>query len=336
MPDLLRVSALALAVVLGLIVLALGCAAVATRLIAARVEARYPPATARVAVEGGHLAYLEDGPREGAKDGAKGTVVLLHGASANAYDPMEGVGRSLARAGFRVVAFDRPGYGGSDRLAGAEAATPAFQGRVLAAAIDRLALGPVILLGHSWSGALALRMALDRPEQVAGLVLVAPVAQPFPPQGLPWWATIALHPPVTWLLTRTIAVPLGLASMPGVARGVFRPEAPVEDYVAKARAPLILRPAAALANIQDLAGLPAALAEQAPRYGTLRVPSVVVSGEGDPVVVTARQAEPLSRAVPGARLVVLPGAGHMITYTAPDALVRETEALLGRRTAPAE
>lgn len=326
MADLLRFIAGLLAVAVGLIAVALGAAASATLLIAARVEARYPPAQSRVAVPGGQIAFLEDGPREG----ARATIVLLHGASANAYDPMEGMGRRLAAAGFRVVSFDRPGYGGSDRLAGGDAATPAFQGRALSDAIDRLGLGSVILMGHSWSGALALRMALDRPEQVAGLVLVAPVAMPFPPTALPWWVGLALKPPVTWLLTRTVAVPLGLSYLPGVAKGVFRPEPPVEDYVARSRAPLILRPGPALANIQDLAGLPAALAEQAPRYRDLRVPTVIVSGAGDPVVVTSRQAEPLSRAVPEARLVTLPGAGHMITYTAPEALVRETEGLLAR------
>ncbi|GJE76012.1 alpha/beta fold hydrolase [Methylorubrum suomiense] len=323
----LRFAAGFLALAAGLIILVLGLAAAATLLIAARVEARHPPAVHRIPVPGGSVAYLEDGPR----DGPRATIVLLHGASANAHDPMEGVGRHLAAAGFRVVSFDRPGYGGSDRLAGAEAATPAFQARMLADAIDRLGLGPVILMGHSWSGALALRMALDRPKGIAGLVLVAPVAMPFPPMPLPWWADLALKPPVTWLLTHTIAVPLGLYYLPGVARGVFRPEPPVEDYVEKSRAALILRPGSALANIQDLAGLPAALAQQAPLYASLRVPTVIVTGEGDPVVVTAKQAEPLSRAVPGARLVVLPGAGHMITYTAPDALVRETEALLERQ-----
>ncbi|WP_342149537.1 alpha/beta hydrolase [Methylorubrum sp. SB2] len=326
MSDIFRFAAGFLALALGLIISALAAAAGATLLIAARVEARYPPAGTRVAVTGGEIAYLDDGPREG----ARGTVVLLHGASANAYDPMEGVGRRLAAAGFRVVSFDRPGYGGSDRLAGANAATPAFQARALGEAIDRLGLGPTILMGHSWSGALALRMALDRPEQAAGLVLLAPVAMPFPPTALPWWAGLALKPPVTWLLTRTVAVPLGMYYLPGVAKGVFRPEPPVEDYVEKSGAPLILRPGAALANIQDLAGLPAALAEQAPRYRDLRVPTVIVSGAGDPVVVTEKQAEPLSRAVPETRLVTLPGAGHMITYTAPDAIVRETEALLAR------
>lgn len=321
--DLLRFTAGFLAAAVGLVALVLACAAVATRLIAWRVEARYPAADRSVAVEGGRIAYLEDGPGEG----ARGTVVLLHGASANAYDPMEGVGHPLARAGFRVIAFDRPGYGNSDRLAGAGAASPAFQGRALAQALDRLGTGPVILMGHSWSGALALRMALDRPEQVAGLVLVAPVAMPFPPRPLPWWAGLALTPPVTWLLTRTVAVPVGLYYLPSVARSVFRPEAPVENYIAASRAPLTLRPGPALANIQDLAGLPSALAEQAPFYGKIAVPSVIVAGEADPIVQTRLQTDPLARAMPRTRRVVLPGAGHMLTYTAPEALVRETEAL---------
>ncbi|HJE25814.1 MAG TPA: alpha/beta hydrolase [Methylorubrum populi] len=321
--DLARVALGFLAVALALILAVLVCAAVATRLIAWRVEARYPPADHSIAVDGGRIAYLEDGPGEG----ARATVVLLHGASANAYDPMEGVGRSLARAGYRVIAFDRPGYGNSDRLAGSEAASPAVQGRALGQALDRLGVGKVILLGHSWSGALVLRMALDRPERVQGLVLVAPVAVPFPPRPLPWWANLALKPPVTWLLTRTVAVPLGLAYLPSVARSVFRPEAPVENYVAASRAPLILRPGPALANIQDLAGLPAALAEQAPHYGTIRLPSVIVAGGADPVVQTELQADPLGRAMPHARRVVLPGAGHMLTYTAAEALVREVDGL---------
>jgi pimeloyl-ACP methyl ester carboxylesterase len=321
--DLVRFALGCITAAVGLVALALTCAAVATRLIAWRVEARYPAADRSIDVEGGRIAYLEDGPTTG----ARATVVLLHGASANAYDPMEGVGRPLARAGFRVIAFDRPGYGNSDRIAGADAASPAFQGRALGQALDRLGVGPVILLGHSWSGALALRIALDRPEQVAGLILVAPVAMPLPPRPLPWWAGLALTPPVTWLLTRTIAVPLGLSYLPSVAVGVFRPEQAVENYIEASRAPLILRPGPALANIQDLAGLPAALAEQAPRYESLRVPSVIVAGEADPIVQTRLQADPLSRAMPHARHVVLPGAGHMITYTAPDRLVREVEGL---------
>jgi len=313
------------AVVVGLVLAVLAAGAVATLLIAARVEALYPPIGRFVPVTGGRLAVIEAGPAESER-----TVVLLHGASASGAEPMEGVGRLLAAKGFRVLAFDRPGYGWSDRLGGPEAAAPAFQGRAIHEALDRLGVGRAILLGHSWSGALALRMALDRPDRVAGLVLAAPVALPFPPRPLPWWAHVGLYPPVLWLLSHTVAVPLGWSYLTKAAHGVFLPQSMTEGYIEAARAPLILRPGAALANIEDLVGLPAALQEQAPRYGGITAPTVIVGGGADPVVKTEIQAGPLARIIPGARLVELPGIGHMLHYVDSDALVAEVDALAAR------
>ena len=319
-----------LAVIVGLIAALLGGSAIATSLISARIESRYPPQDRFVEVEGGRLSVIDAGSRE-----VRGTVVLLHGASASGSDPFEGFGRQLSGAGFRVLAFDRPGFGWSDRLAGAEAATPAFQAKVIAEALERLGVGSAIVFGHSWSGSLALRLALDRPDLVSGLVLGAPVALPFPERSLPWWARLAIEPVVTRLLVDTIAVPLGLYYLPATAGNVFRPEQPADDYVARSRAPLILRPGPALANIQDLVALPAALREQAPRYAELRVPTTVVAGEADPIVHTDVQAEPLARAISGAKLVLLPGVGHMLHYTAADRLISEIEAMHARLSEPA-
>ena len=105
---------LALPLAIAGLVLAVG--AVASLVISFRVAAADPPAGPFVEIPGGRLATLQDGPADGTP------VVLLHGASANASDPMEGIGRRLAAQGFRVIAFDRPGFGWSDRIAGAEAA----------------------------------------------------------------------------------------------------------------------------------------------------------------------------------------------------------------------
>jgi len=308
---------------LGLVALVLAAGAVTTVLIAARVESRYPPIGRFVDLPGGRLAFVEAGPSQG----ARGTVVLLHGASASASDPMAELGRGLAERGFRVLAFDRPGFGWSDRLGGDEAASPGFQAGAIAQALDRLGLGPAIVYGHSWGGAPALRMALDRPDRVAALLLAAPVAMPLPERPLPWWVRLALEPPVTRLLSGTIAVPLGLYYLPHAAANVFLPEAPQADYVERSRAALILRPGPARANIQDLAGLPAALREQAPRYGSLRLPVTIVAGAADPVVRTEVQAGPLASAIPGARLTTLPGVGHMLHVTATDALIDAFEAI---------
>ncbi|CAA2139582.1 alpha/beta fold hydrolase [Methylobacterium bullatum] len=312
---------------LGVIVSVLAAGALVTLIVTLRVGARFPPQGPFIEVDGGRLATMQAGPTRS----SKGTVVLLHGASANAADPMEGVGRRLAQDGFRVIAFDRPGYGWSDRLGGRDAGSPAVQGHAIAQAVERMGTGPVVLLGHSWSGALATAIALDHPEVVSGLVLVAPVAMPFPAMApLPWYYRLALKPPVAWLLSRTVATPIGLYYLERAGRAAFRPQELPADYLERSRSALVLRPATMLANLEDLIGLPSALAAQAPRYGEIAVPTVIVSGDADAAVPATRHADPLAKLIPGARLVLLPGIGHMVPYMATDALVDAVEGLATR------
>ncbi|WP_375462642.1 alpha/beta fold hydrolase [uncultured Methylobacterium sp.] len=308
----------------------LGAGALASLIITLRVAAQHPPDGPFVAVPGGRLATLQAGP----ETGARATVVLLHGASSNAADPMESIGRRLAAEGFRVVAFDRPGFGWSDRLSGSEAGKPSVQGAAIAEALERMGIGPAIVLGHSWAGSLALSLALDHPERVAGLMLVSPVALPFREDRTPpWYWRLALKPPIAWLLSRTIGPPLGLYYLDAAARNVFVPQTASEGYVGRSRATLVLRPDTLLASVQDLIALPAALAAQAPRYPGLRVPTVIVAGDADRAVTSALQAEPLAQMIPGARLVTLPGVGHMVPWVATEALAAEVSRLADQLSA---
>ena len=325
-----RVAALLitiLALPFALLGLVLAVGAVASVVIALRVGAEYPPAGPFVEVNGGRLATVQAGPADGPP------VILLHGASANASDPMEGIGRRLAEKGFRVIAFDRPGFGWSNRIAGIEAAAPAVQARIIAEALDRMGVGPALVFGHSWAGALALALALDHPAQVSGLVLAAPVAMPMPARALvlPWYWRLALQPPMTWLLSRTIGPPLARYYLPETARRVFLPQQETPGYPETVRAALVTRPGTLLANVQDLVGLPAALAAQSPRYGELHVPTLVISGEADPIVRSETQAVPLAKAIPGARLVLLPGIGHMLHFAASERVADEIARFAGER-----
>ncbi|WP_373875393.1 alpha/beta fold hydrolase [Methylobacterium trifolii] len=306
---------------------ALALSAAASLAITVWVGAKHPPAGPFVAVDKGRLATIQAGP----ETGARATVVLLHGASANAADPMEGVGRLLAARGFRVIAFDRPGFGWSDRLDSAAAASPAVQGAAIAQALERMGVGPAIVLGHSWAGTLALSLALDHPERVAGLALVSAVAMPFKQERrLPWYWRMAVAPPVAWLLSRTIGPPLALYYLNGAGRGAFLPQTETGGYVERARAALVVRPATLLANVQDLLGLPAALERQSPRYGSIRVPTLVIAGDADPIVKSDLQSGPLAAAIPGARLVLLPGIGHMVPWVATERLADEVSRLADR------
>lgn len=314
----------------GGVVLALVAAGI-TLLISARIEARYPPAGPFVPVTGGRLATIQAGP----DPSRRGTVVLLHGASANAADPMAALGSRLAAEGFRVIAFDRPGFGWSDRLTGGAMATPKAQADAIAEALAVLRVGPAVIVGHSWSGALATALALDHPAAVSGLVLMAPATMPLPEIGpIPWYYRLALVPPVTWLLSRTVATPVGLYYLPRAGDAVFRPQAAPPGYLEASRGALVLRPGTMLANVQDLVGLPEALKRQSPRYAEITAPTVILTGDRDGIVPAARHARPLSELIPGARLVVLPGIGHMLHVVATEAVVDEVVRLTERVAAP--
>ncbi len=319
---------------LALVALILALGGLATAVISWSVEARYPPGGRFIAVEGGRIALIEAGPGEGQPQ--RGTIVLLHGASGNAADPMQGIGRKLAGDGFRVIALDRPGFGYSDRLRGMEAASPAVQAEIVAEALDRLGIGPAILVGHSWSGALALSLALDHPAHVAGLALLAPVTHPWPGGGIDWYNRAAAMRLLAWVFTRTLTAPAGLAMLPSALKVVFAPQPVSPDYVDVARIPLVLRPANFMANAEDLTGLHAFVTGQSPRYPAIRVPTLIMSGDRDGIVSPEIHARALAREVRGAELVLLPGIGHMLHYAAADQVVAGIEALAARiEAAPA-
>ncbi|WP_051829494.1 MULTISPECIES: alpha/beta fold hydrolase [Streptomyces] len=96
----------------------------------------------------------------------------------------------LSRHG-RVVAYDRAGLGASEPERAAErgsglATGPTLEGEIadLAALVRHLDAGPAILVGHSWGGQLAQLLAWQRPELVAGLVLVDPAHEEFQPRSI--------------------------------------------------------------------------------------------------------------------------------------------------------
>jgi pimeloyl-ACP methyl ester carboxylesterase len=256
-------------------------------------------------------------------------VLLLHGASGSAADPVLAFGERLA-AKFRVIAVDRPGSGWSDRIGGAETASPGRQAKIIREALERLGVDRAIVVGHSWSGALATNLALDHADRVAGLVLLAPVTHPWPGGAIAWYYGPVNRPALGWLLSRTLTTPAGLALMWPATAAVFAPQAPPPDYVDRAEIPLALRPKTFRYNGQDVGALNAFVTRQSGRYGEIRVPTVVISGDADAIVWTNLHSRSLEREIPGAKLIVLPGVGHMPHHAAPELVAREIEAIAER------
>jgi pimeloyl-ACP methyl ester carboxylesterase len=312
-------------------VVALAILALATQAGVLMLRRLYPAQGRMIEVAGAQLNVVELGPR----DAAGPPIVMLHGASSNLWTMRRPLGDRLA-GDHRVILIDRPGHGWSTR-AHLKDSTPAIQGRMIVEALEKLGVGPAILVVHSWSGALGARIALDYPARVAGLVMLAPVAYPWP-GGVGWYNRLVITPVIGPLLAYTVTLPLGYFLTEPGARGVFLPQIMPENFVSDTATPLLLRPSEFLANARDLVTLKAAVAEQAPRYGEIKLPTTVISGDVDKTVSTNIHSRPFAQAVPDAKLIVLPNVGHMVQDAAPDLVISEIEAMIGKiahRTAAA-
>jgi len=287
------------------------------------LQRSYPAQGEMVDVTGATLNVVDLGPR----DALGPPIVLIHGASSNLEAMRQPLGDRLAGT-HRVILIDRPGHGWSTRVR-EDDSTPAIQGRMIDEALEKLGVGPAIFVVHSWAGALGARMALDYPTRVAGLVMLAPVAYPWS-GGVGWYNDVIATPVIGPLLAYTITLPLGFFVTGSGARNAFLPQTMPENFVSDTATPLLLRPREFLANARDLVTLKAAVREQSPRYGEIRVPTVVIAGDADNTVWPTIHSRPFAAVVPNAKLIILPGVGHIVQNAAPERVMHEIDEMIGR------
>jgi pimeloyl-ACP methyl ester carboxylesterase len=315
----MRVLMIMLAVISGLVAALLLAGFVATQVMTASVERRFPPLGEFRTVDGVKLHLLVRGQGQ--------PVVLLHGANGAVQDWVaSGLVDRLAQR-YRVVAVDRPGHGYSERPAGL--ATPDVQARLVRGALLQLGIERPILAAFSWSGSLALAYALEWPDEVAGIVMLAGAAYPWatPVNAIYRWPNIPVLGP---LFVHTVAMPLGSMLIDGFAAAAFAPSTVPQSFGTSALA-LALRPGSYAANAQDIDTLKPFLLRQSARYGTLKPPIAILHGDGDAVVGLEIHSRALASAYAGARLEVVPGAGHLLHYVAQDRVVDAIDRLAAAR-----
>ena len=284
----------------------------------------HPPRGRFVDVGGLRQHLAEDGTGGSTPDTPKEIpIVLIHGAGCNLEDMRLALGERLR--GRRLIFIDRPGHGWSERRS-VDGSSPAYQAAMIRDVLDRLGVPRVILVGHSWGGALALRFALDYPQRVSGLVILAPPLYPFP-RRLTWFYDVMATPFIGPLIAHTTLLPVGALFIGFGFCGAFFPQRPPRHYLKRAGTLLSLRPKTFLANSRDIAHLQKNLPSQVPRYTTLATPAVVITGDRDLIVAPDRHAFAFARAVPAAKLIVLPGIGHMLHHAAAEQVAAEIEKL---------
>ena len=237
-----------------------------------------------------------------APPGAGGTpMVLLHGAGGTREHWPEPLRRLPGR---RVVAVDLPGHGASPPPG--ERSVTAYARRVVAL-LDALGMARVAVGGHSMGGAIALTLALEAPGRVAGLLLVGTGAR-----------------------LRVTAAILEASADPARAREVADAVAAV-SFGAGSPARLGERYAEGLAAVApgvlhgDFTGCDAF--DAMGRLEAVRAPARIVVGAEDRLTPPKYSAF-LRERLPGDGMLTVPGAGHMVTWEAPDLVAREGALLL--------
>lgn len=275
--------------------------------LAQAAERDYPPTGQFLTLDGVHLHYTDEG--EGP------ALVLLHGNGAMVEDfQISGLVDRAARK-FRVISFDRPGFGHSNRPRGSRW-TPTAQARLISDALARMGVTQTIVLGHSWGALVAVTLALDNPRLVQGLVLEAGYFFQSPRLDAQLVQLLA-QPGLEDILSYTITPLMGRLLWGPIMGEVFGPDAMPAQF-ARFPEPLALRPSQLRAATDEVALLNTGAAALEGRIGRLAIPVAILVGDGDQLIDPKSQSIRLHQDLPQSTLRVIPGGGHMVHQTALD------------------
>lgn len=303
-----------------------GAAAVAVAAIAAafwnahkarRVEREHPPAGAFLDVDGVRLHYVERG--EGPP------VVLLHGNAVVLQD-FDGSGLINALAArHRVIAFDRPGFGYSERPRN-RLWNAAAQAALFVKALKQLDVEQPVVVGHSWGTLAALEMAVQFPADIRGLVLLSGYYYPTIRLDAAMSAPLAL-PIIGDSMRYTVSPITGRLFIKQSVKAMFSPAPTPRSFTDAVPREMALRPSQLRAEGEDGALMVSSAARLQPHYGELQLPIHIFAGAADKVVDVDAHSGRLHRALPQSRLTVVPDAGHMVHYAAAAKITATVEAM---------
>ena len=256
-------------------------------------------------------------------------IVLIHGANGALQDFTATIFDRLAATN-RVVAIDRPGHGYSERPKGL--VTLEQQAAMLHELLGRLGVERPVVVGFSFGATVALAYALDYPENTGAVVTLAGAAYEWP-GAIDWKWKIPTWPVIGGLLADNLPQIAGRLIRGAAIRGAFSPD-PVATTYDNAPYGLMLRPVSFRANAADIRNLKSLLRAQSPRYPSLSVPLVIITGDGDSVVSNRIHSMQLHADVPQSELTLIRGAGHLLPYSRPDDVISAIERGIERRGTP--
>lgn len=213
---------------------------------------------------------------------------------------------ALTAAGYRVIAPDVRGFGASEAPPGPYPLDELAAD--LLALLDHLGLERVVVAGLSMGGYIAFRLLARAPHRARALVLADTRA------GVDSPAAAATRHERAALAEREGVAPVAAAMLPGMfARGAVAEADPA--LVEHVRSLMLAAPAAGVAGaLRGMAGRP----DATPDLASIASPTLVICGAED-VLTPPEEARLMAERIPGARLALIPAAGHLSNLEQPAA-----------------
>lgn len=262
------------------------------------------PGTARLMVQQQPVFVQDSGLREAP------AILLLHGfgASLQAWDDWA----PALEKNLRVLRIDIPGFGLSGPAVNQDYSDAADVARVIAV-MDQLGVQQVIVAGHSMGGRIAWNLAAAHPERVSKLVLISPDG--FPDPNAKSDKTYEV-PALLGLLPYSL--PQWALRMGGVAPA-FADDSQLTPQMMQRYHDMMLAPGVRTALLDRMRQT--RNSDPVARLKSITVPTLLIWGEKD-AFIPVSNAQDYLKAMPQAKLVTLPGVGHVLHEEAPQASVQ--------------
>lgn len=276
---------------------------------AEKLKAKYANEHSKfVTIEGLSVHYRDEG---------KGfPLVLLHGAPSSLHS-FDGLTPELSRK-YRVIRLDLPGYG----LTGPNAAgdySLQFYMKFLDAFLSAVRVDSCYLAGQSFGGHLAGEFAYAHPERVKKLVLIAAGGYPLQDEGVlaVTMARNSLLRPVVRYVTPRFFIAINL-------KQAFGQDVKVSDETIDRYYDLLLREGNRETFIDMCNRKPEDISLHVKE---LRVPTLILWGRND-TVIPIEYAERFRRDIPGSRVIMYDGVGHVPQEVMPEKVAADMGAFL--------
>ena len=292
------------------VVAVLAASAAVNYRLAKKAERDNPPTGKFLEINGVRLHYVERG--------AGDALVLLHGNGSMIEDFASSGLIDLAAKSYRVITFDRPGFGHSERPRGT-VWTPEAQAELIYKALERLGVSRSIVLGHSWGASVAIAFALQYPDAVRKLVLASGYYYPTLRGDVAVMSAPAA-PLFGDVLSYTVSPIASRMMWPALTKKIFDPARVPQKFEGFPKE-MAVRPSQIRASAGDAAlMIPDAIIFR-DEYKKLKMPVDIIAGEGDRIIDIDEQSGRLHREIPQSKFYRVLSAGHMVHQTAPNAVM---------------